>query len=199
MVQTRIAGKDLYTAYPELDHSARCRVPKELGGIFYQLLAVRSSMPGRLVLPRDHKRLDASLHIVPIQPTDPPMSIEFTDSPSVQSVYELLTTAFKTQKAKALKLDSNDTVGCTMMDDVITMASQLDAAGWLAGVPYTLAHLDLFPRNILVDLATNLEQPLISAVLDWDGAMLAPIFMSCTPPLWLWAWQDDEGEDERTA
>jgi len=87
------------------------------------------------------------------------------------------------------------------------MALELDAAGWFHQVWYSLAHLDLAPRNILVDEVafldpsrpSDLSRPIINGVLDWDGAVLAPCFLSCYPPVWVWGWRDDEDEDERTA
>jgi len=81
------------------------------------------------------------------------------------------------------------------------MAHELDADGWFCQVWYSLAHLDLAPRNIHVDEAAFLD-PLcimITGILDWDGAVLAPCFLSCYPPLWIWDWRDDEDEDERAA
>lgn len=199
MVQNRIPGTDLYKKYPELDHDARCRLARELGCIFHQMLAVRSSMAGRLVLSEVDKNPNTPLHVVAFQPSNSTLSTEYTDLPSTQPVKKFLTDSFQILKEVALKLDINDTIGCKIMDEFASMATQLDSEGWLVDVPYTLAHLDLAPRNILVNLAENLEQPIISAVLDWDSAVLAPMFMSCAPPVWLWAWQDDEDEDERLA
>ena len=199
MVQNRIPGTDLYKKYPKLGHDARCRLAKELGGIFRQMLAVRSSMAGRLVLSAGDKNPNTPLHVVPFQSSNSTLSTEYTDLPSTQPVKEFLTDSFQILREVALKLDINDTIGCKIMDEFASMATQLDSEGWLVDVPYTLAHLDLAPRNILVNLAENLEQPIISAVLDWDSAVLAPMFMSCAPPVWLWAWQDDEDEDERLA
>lgn len=34
MLQTRIAGADLYSSYPALDHAQRMRIARELGGVF---------------------------------------------------------------------------------------------------------------------------------------------------------------------
>ncbi|PSS07128.1 hypothetical protein M430DRAFT_23281 [Amorphotheca resinae ATCC 22711] len=78
------------------------------------------------------------------------------------------------------------------------MTSELDSDGWLGSNQNSLCHLDLAPRNILVNPAPDDAQVFeISAILDWDSAVFAPSFMSCAPPLWIWAWNDDE--DERTA
>ncbi|KAI1181370.1 hypothetical protein F5B17DRAFT_453148 [Nemania serpens] len=85
------------------------------------------------------------------------------------------------------------------IDRFTAMASELDEDGWFANDHYSLAHLDLHPRNILVNPTSDTEIPIISGVMDWDNAILAPMFMSCQPPLWLWGWKHDEDEDERTA
>jgi hypothetical protein len=39
MLQNRIPGTDLYSSYPNLTHDERCRVARELGSIFRQMLA----------------------------------------------------------------------------------------------------------------------------------------------------------------
>ncbi|RYP00554.1 hypothetical protein DL763_000751 [Monosporascus cannonballus] len=196
MIQNRIPGKDLFSAYPDLGHSARCQTAKELGTIFNQMLSLRSSVPGRLALP-EAKDINAPLYVVPFQPADSVLPTQYRDSPSTRPVCQLLTADFQALKATALEIDPKNTAISTIMDDFCDMATELDAGGWLVGVPYTLAHLDLAPRNILVDCRP--EQPIITGVLDWDSAVLAPMFMCCAPPAWIWAWKDDEDEDERTA
>jgi aminoglycoside phosphotransferase (APT) family kinase protein len=102
--------------------------------------------------------------------------------------------AFQAQRA-----GETDTVGSKLIDRFCAMALELDAGGWLVNSHYSLAHLDLAPRNILVDPTSDTQLPIITGILDWDSAILAPMFMSCAPPLWIWGWQDDEDEDERTA
>lgn len=81
------------------------------------------------------------------------------------------------------------------------MVFEMDAAGYFKQLDghFALSHLDLEPRNILVDQDSPPGRPTISGILDWDSAVLAPVFMSCTPPMWIWSWQEDEDEDERMA
>lgn len=202
-VQNRIAGVDLYSSFPNLSHKERCLVARELGGIFNQMLAVRSSMAGKLVLPGDHKKSEKTpIHVAPLGLTDPSLARPYgDDSAPPQSAYELLTSVFLARKADDLERCPSDTVGPELWDRFCRMTSELDAGGWLVDRQYSIAHLDLAPRNILVNASADAQQqlPIISGVLDWDSAVLAPMFMSCSPPLWIWAWQDDEDEDERTA
>jgi len=64
---------------------------------------------------------------------------------------------------------------------------------------YRPCHLDLEPRNILVSPPSLTQPQAITGILDWDSALFAPPFMSCPPPMWLWAWNDEGEEDERLA
>lgn len=86
------------------------------------------------------------------------------------------------------------------MDEFLTITSEMEAHGFFKSFDghFALAHLDLFPRNILVDLDSPSDGPIVSGILDWDNAVLAPAFMTCSPPFWIWNWQLylDEGEDE---
>ncbi len=75
----------------------------------------------------------------------------------------------------------------TFWPEFTRIAQELALGGWLDDRQYSLAHLDLAPRNILVDLTAfpNTSRRVITGILDWDSAVLAPRFLSCYPPLWI--------------
>ncbi|KAJ4122972.1 hypothetical protein NW768_009963 [Fusarium equiseti] len=198
-VQNRIPGVDLYSSFPKLSHEERCRVAREFGDIFRQMLDIRSQRAGKLVMPTDDKSLTARIHVAPWRSTDPKLITPYTNSEPSEPVHKLLIDIFNARKAEDLDRCPTDTVGPKLMDQFTEMTMELEAGGWFANQHYSIAHLDLAPRNILVDVTADKNLPIISAVLDWDSAVLAPMFMSCTPPMWIWDWQDDEDEDERTA
>lgn len=75
----------------------------------------------------------------------------------------------------------------------------MSALGVLDGNDYCLCHLDLEPRNILVSAPSPTQPQAITGILDWDSALFAPPLMSCSPPMCLWAWTDEDEEDERLA
>ena len=52
---------------------------------------------------------------------------------------------------------------------------------------------------MLVDRTSNAPLPTISAILDWDSAVIASAFLSAAPLMWLWDWKYDEDENERLA
>ncbi|KIX05260.1 uncharacterized protein Z518_06132 [Rhinocladiella mackenziei CBS 650.93] len=79
------------------------------------------------------------------------------------------------------------------------MTSEPGADGWFSGNHISLCHLDLAPRNILAGLMGDGQSPQITAIFGWDSTVFALSFMSCAPPLRVWAWNNEEDEDERTA
>lgn len=61
---------------------------------------------------------------------------------------------------------------------------------------FHFTHLDLYPRNILINIADS-ESIEITGILDWDDALFAPRFMACRAPFWLWEGEEevDEGDE----
>ncbi|ROV97354.1 hypothetical protein VMCG_06830 [Cytospora schulzeri] len=51
---------------------------------------------------------------------------------------------------------------------------------------FSLCHAGLSPRHIMVDLSKT-GNDILTGIVDWDDAIFAPGFVSCVPPVWLWA------------
>ncbi|KAI2631934.1 hypothetical protein GGR54DRAFT_7047 [Hypoxylon sp. NC1633] len=196
IVQNRIPGTPLISTYPKLTHEERCRVARELGKAYCELLATRSDVPGVLVLPVDDV---AHPLLQPWQCTSPSSARKYSYSSTYQDIHKMLADNFAAQKSSELKERPNAIIRPHLMDRFSHMTSGLLTGGWLTNCHISLAHLDLEPHNILVNSTPDTDLPIISAILDWDSAVFSPQFMCCKPPLWLWAWLDDEDEDERTA
>lgn len=154
MVQTRIAGADLYSCFPALGHAQRMRTAHELGGVFSQMLETRSSIGGRFVL-------DGENGAVRIRPLSTPTEDDDNMAPE-ESPCEWLLAQFSAKQA--------DDPTETLWSEFGQMTRDLDAGGWLnfRGLQYSLAHLDLAPRNILVDTTclSDPSQNLITGILD---------------------------------
>ncbi|KAK7710340.1 hypothetical protein SLS64_005925 [Diaporthe eres] len=209
MVQNRLRGQRLDEVYPQLGHEKQRRVAQDLGRVYRRMLSVSSTQAGTLVLPDDNKSLDLEIHVTPWDTSvwnflmgerEPRKSAPYRSGRSGESVLELLRRTFQEQKAEVRKRLS-DALRPRHFDQFCEMVSAMDAAGFFKELDghFTLSHLDLEPRNILVDPESPPDRRIISGILDWDSAVLAPAFMSCAPPMWIWAWQEDENEDERLA
>lgn len=210
MVQKCLRGQRLDNVFPLLGHEKQRRVAKDLGRVYCRMLSVSSTQAGTLVLPDDNKSHDLEIHVTSWDPgasiystsgRKPRTSAPYRSGRSGESVIELLRRTLQEQKAEVAKRLPSDIFMAHIMDQFCKMVAEMDAAGYFKELDghFTLSHLDLEPRNILVDLESPPDRQFISGILDWDGAVLAPAFMSCAPPMWIWDWQEDEHEDERLA
>lgn len=210
MVQKRLGGQRLDYVYPQLGHEKQRRVAQDLGRVYRRMLSVSSTQAGTLILPDNNKSLELEIQVTSWDPgasiystsgRTPRTSAPYRSGRSRESVLELLRRIFQEQKADIRKCLPSDTLRSLLIDQFCEMISEMDAAGYFKELDghFTLSHLDLEPRNILVDLESPPDRQIISGILDWDSAILAPAFMSCAPPMWIWDWQEDEHEDERLA
>ncbi|KAI1162121.1 hypothetical protein F5B18DRAFT_625340 [Nemania serpens] len=203
-IQNRIPGTPLLSTYPNLTHAERCRLAHELGTVFAEMLAVKGSIAGVFVLPSHNncQAQESQINIGPLRHNDAkshPSSQPFSSSAPTMTVFELLTGCLQVQKEYGLLRSPPLAWKIEQIDQFMAMVSELDEDGWLVNDHFSLAHLDFHPRNLLVNPTSDTQLPILSAVLDWDSAIIGPMFMSCQPPLWLWGWLDDDDEDEQTA
>ena len=130
-------------------------------------------------------------------PATPPDAISSTTP--ANSVLPLLISQFQLWKAETLIPDPDDYSMAEHYDRLTTIATEMSHLKLLGDDAFTLCHMDFAPRNILVLINDADSSISVSGILDWDSAFFAPKIMSCAPPSWLWAWVEDESEDEATA
>ncbi|KAF1829105.1 hypothetical protein BDW02DRAFT_583970 [Decorospora gaudefroyi] len=83
----------------------------------------------------------------------------------------------------------------------ITITQSLHDTGYLPNDDkFYFCHLDLYPRNLLVDVIDTATLKL-TGVLDWDAdfAHFCPKFVAFRAPFWLWLDKDADESDERLA
>lgn len=68
---------------------------------------------------------------------------------------------------------------------------ELDTGGTLSDqeCPIVLHHVDLEPRNIMVENRDGKWK--ISGIIDWDDALALPRPLARRPPNWIWDWNQD--------
>jgi len=74
------------------------------------------------------------------------------------------------------------------------MSKALAARGFLDG-PCVLVHGDLKPYNILAEVRSDTEA-VITGVIDWDSAIIAPEFVAYRAPFWLWTPEEMTSDEE---
>jgi thiamine kinase-like enzyme len=135
--------------------------------------------------------------IQPFKNTGTDATVPYENGPAAQTTSEMLRAILEHKRELAAAEGPNQSFRVSFFDSFITMASEMSALGVLGENYYCFCHLDLEPRNILVSPPSPNQPQAITGILDWDSAFFAPPFMSCSPPMWLWPWNDEDEEDER--
>ena len=200
MIQNRLPGTNLRQAYPHLSQKQKCSIAAQWGRLLLDLHSFSSPAAG--LIERCHESAnDQDFKVVQFDVGDmfssaPESNRRSTDVPGSETTFGTLKLQFDRWKADSLSLDAEDTITCNLMASLTAAAREMDQLGYFDDKKNVLCHLDLEPRNVLINLEPEVA---FSGVLDWDSAMFAPVFMSCAPPFWLWGWQDEEDEDEQRA
>ena len=223
VINNRILGYDLQyrtnpTFYPDLSHEQKCSFAKDFALILLKLHGIMHPFPGLLQASADsdNHRVFTVRHfdLKSVSGYEPEQDLNtklpfFQPHPFVrdwvppeptpfkQTTYYFMSAQFGRWKALELRTDPATVRWSNHYDRLVTMANQMDRLGFLGNNENCLCHLDLSssPRNIMADIRPDGSLS-ITGILDWDSAVFAPRFVGCAPPMWLWAWGD---EDEKHA
>ncbi|KAI4186008.1 MAG: hypothetical protein LQ348_004286 [Seirophora lacunosa] len=203
VVQTRLPGTTLLLAYPSLTHEQRKSVVRDFGTILLGLQAVKNETSGVVAATAQEDgariynvcRFNLEHNLVDYDYVD---NVDDVDPLGDRAVLNMLLTQSQRWVARCKHLDPDDIFATDYFAQLSKVARQMDEAGVFDDNAFRLTHLDLEPQNILVAIGSD-GHASISGVLDWDSAVFAPVFASCRPPSWLWAWIEEGEEDEGKA
>lgn len=204
--QTRMSGYSLQQVYPNISKEQIRTITKEIGKIILKLQSVTNAHPG--IVEFSSKECDSDTFAVrPFDIKAPhdkdwmskPVDHESWDQDKHKSLYEDTLNFFIAQfgrwRADELIKDSSCIAWWDYMHRFVDIAKQMSRLGVFDDNQHCLCHLDFNARNIMVDPQPD-DTISITGVLDWDSAILAPRFVSCAPPWWVWAVDDeDDGAD----
>lgn len=197
MILRRLQGSPLISLYPEMNHKLRCQTARQLGEAIACLTSLRSAHIGRLTT-TSHEFGDQVDYLVRVlDGTASTAAWHHDGAQANQGALEALLQIFNHRESAAMAKTPVDDFDAEYMQRFAAMTREMADMGYLKEVTISLCHLDFEPRNFLIDMQN--ETTPLCGILDWDSAIFGPSFMSCTPPMWIWAWKDDEEEDERTA
>ncbi|CAD6591358.1 MAG: hypothetical protein ASARMPRED_005355 [Alectoria sarmentosa] len=207
VVQRRIAGTDLRTAIQnDLSHEQWCTIAREIGRIMLQFQEMSNPVPGLI---EDVTKEDG-VQSFTVNPFDikPPFEKDWTlkqrsplfdaDNSRALEYYQKSTldfflAQFGRWRAEELRIDPTEILHPHFMERLAVTASQMNRMGCLGDNKNCLSHLDLAPRNIMVEVRSDISIT-ITGVLDFDSAVFAPTFVSCYPPWWLWQDETQPGD-----
>ena len=202
VLQHRIPGKDLASVWDDLSHSLRCVVAREVGHLTKTLLSVESPIAGTIEAATHDSYSSAEWpNIVRFNLTDSQgVAIDELDSHSTlqaetsrqpESTLEFFEYYLARWRNAALA-ESGGEIDCVveLYDELLNVMREMDSLGLFKPDLNCLCHLDLYPRNIMVEIHSE-GSIQITGILDWDEAVVAPKFVNCEPPGWLWGYDKE--------
>ena len=202
LLQRRLPGYDLEVLWPDLNHAQRCAIAREMGRVIKSLLALESPVSGFIQASAEDTETIDRFTIVPfnLKPDDgnPLQGLEHQTTHVMGAPDERQTTLdfFKLQIGhwRAVDVARNaplvhQIIG--LWDAMLEIAEQMDDLGLFPTTFHCLCHVDLHPRNVMAEIGSD-GSVHVTGILDWDEAVIAPKFVCCEPPGWLWGFDTDE-------
>ena len=207
VIQSRIPGIDFRTAMQtDLSQEQWCAIAREIGRIVLQLQEMSNPVPGFIEEVTNQNGVQAFT----VKPFDikPPFEKDWTlkqasplfdaDNSRALEYYEKSTldfflAQFGRWRAEELRINPTEILHPHFMERLAATASQMNRLGCLGDNKNCLSHLDLAPRNIMVEIRSD-KSITITGILDFDSAVFAPTFVSCYPPWWLWQDETQPGD-----
>lgn len=202
VLQHRIPGIDLDSVWDDLGHLQRCMVAKEVGRLIKTLLSVESPFAGTVEAAANGSSNSAELpNIVPFVLTN--ARGDLAGEPEPNSIPRARTSRsrkitlefFEDYLARWRNSALAENLGeihsdVELYDELIEVVREMDTLGLFKPDLNCLCHLDLHPRNIMVETHSK-DSIQVTGILDWDEAVVAPKFVNCQPPGWLWGYDKD--------
>lgn len=194
VIMKRLSGSPLWSSYYEMTHESKCVIAQSLGKVFAEMHSITSTVAGKITLsafPEVSSR--GSLMIQPLDKLESDTMVPYKVGPASQNTFDTLCGIIDRQKEILMTSGPDDEVELGLFEEWQKIASEMNDLGIFDQDGYCLCHLDFEARNIMS------QQQAITGILDWDTALFAPLFVSCTPPMWIWDKSEDEEEDGRLA
>ncbi|KAL6712756.1 hypothetical protein ACLMJK_009694 [Lecanora helva] len=199
VIQHRVPGVDLESVWDTLSPQQRYIIASEVGRLIKTLLATECPTAGTIeAIKSELGHPTDAARVVPFKLKDTYgelLNINADTSPAPelrpQTTLSLLESNLSCWRNAALtKNDAEFIFQAPLYQDLIRVTREMHTLNLFTPDANCLCHLDLHPRNIMVQIpsASSIH---ITGILDWDDAVIAPKFVNCQPPGWLWGYDKD--------
>ena len=201
VIQERLPGSDLEVLWNDLSHAQRCMIAREVGLAVKSLLALESPVAGYIDTSGRGTQITETHTVIPfdLESDDGDLFAEpegqDADAVGVPRQSESTLSFFQTQIGRWRAVDVarnaptvDEMIG--LWDGMLKVIEEMDDLGLFKSLNHCLCHVDLYPRNIMAKIHPD-GSIRITGILDWDEAVVAPKFVTCEPPAWLWGFDDD--------
>lgn len=193
MLQDRLPGVAFSSIFPIVDVTNKCHIATTLGGYVRKMVMLKVPVAGRAAHAPDTTRQKLCFQIEPLDGTKARMLSSSCSQSEAQSMYAMLSGILSAQDG-AVSAYHTDYIPNPFAKPLLRILAALDKAAWEVDNHVALCHMDLGPRNILVQRDRETRLWGATAILDWDRGLFAPQFVCCAQLPWIWGGEEDENE-----
>jgi hypothetical protein len=193
MIERFLPGSELLTTYLGIPHDQRRIIARRLGQLYATMCSITSKHAGKL-LPSSTEK---PLMIQPFSREETDTAVPYESGEPKETTLQAMKGMIECQKTKLLFHKGGESYRISLYDSFVAITEELSKSSLFKQCHVSFCHLDLEPRNILFDPSSTPDSAI--GIVDWDSAIFAPAFVACKPPMWIWAWNPEENEDERLA
>ena len=204
VIYEKIPGKALCWTWDEMTHEQRCLIARQVGSLMKKMQSTVCSKPGNIeshesdfkILPLDLKReFGPAGEAMGDEPEDAKQEGGRFDLGDHCTAGSFLKSLVARRQEWQKKFPGPDDMHMDTWKRVAEMIDFMVERQTLQQQNHCLCHLDFQSRNIMAHVGPD-GTPKVTGVLDWDSAIIAPFFIGCAAPWWMWVGDEDHDEDD---
>ena len=198
----RVPGKDLTFHMDEMSHDQLCSLAVQVGQILRNMQSIQAPEPGIIdSCVVNGNNLDFCIQPIMLyrrigfdtsiedEAEAPEVFVPSLDQARIRHPSRWLRTYVQRRRKSEVERSGEESWDVYVWDVLLKIEDRLAEEGLFDNTGCTVNHGDFQPRNIMAE--TRADGSLsVTSILDWDLAVLAPQYLCCTPPWWLWSMWD---------
>jgi hypothetical protein len=191
VLQHRLTGQSLQAVFTNLNLEQRKDLTRKVSRL---ILEIQDLFNGNCATITSYNEKTSQYKMetlsVPPDPTNNHSSHSLLEHTPMDTLTFITTTCQRWKDHESTYLEHSN----AEWDQCSNIAREMHSRGFLnATDQFHFAHMDLYPRNILVEVIDD-SSIKITGVLDWDDALFVPKFVACRAPFWLWEGKETMDE-----
>ncbi|KAF2109362.1 hypothetical protein BDV96DRAFT_651799 [Lophiotrema nucula] len=201
VIQRFIRGRPLENTFYDLDYNQRVLIARDLGRAMVTMIQPEASSPapGFLDTETYMKNGWTKNNVQPLE-LDVPFRGVYQNPAHARAFPSKQQTTLMFLKSQISRQREYDLIRGYRGDfwrGAEQVVEHLDDLEWFDDDRYCLTHLDLGPHNIICGKHPHTGNLTVRLIEDWDLAIFAPMWLSLTPPSWLWTPEGEEPDEAK--
>lgn len=200
LLQHRIPGRDLSYLWDDLNHKQRLCLAKQIAEIQVKITSQRSPVCGEVIGVRSRRQYETWGKPAATPEVVPPSFMKYAAKGSEDLGRSYWQNPPRLMVPASLREWQHYRPWIMPWGELAALTESMqEVSGAWGSEEYWFCHGDFWPRNMLAEV-TGPNTARITGIMDWDLSSFAPAIIACSPPVWMWQWQEycraDSGRPE---